>query len=87
MVSAKKVARKVSRDEKPIVESVKQPEVKFVAEPTEPIKLVKEDTPITVDYKLLLAEAPEIPYITKVEDAVEFVDKYAKWKRKVKQST
>ena len=62
-----------------------------LAEPEVEVKAVKPIiepvTKLPIDAKQLLAEAPEVPYITKVEDAVEFVDKYAKWKRKVKQST
>lgn len=60
-------------------------EVEIVEEPQLTIKYKPE--PTKQDYKNLLVEAPDIPYITTVEDAVQFVDKYAKWKRKVKAST
>lgn len=93
----KKVEKKVQRDRKKVVHSVtsSEPEVKFAEEaPIAPTTIPVSGEPTTIsvpvahkpkpDYKQLLTEAPPVPYFSKMEDAVEFVDEYARWKSRVK---
>jgi len=49
-----------------------------IVEEPKPTLLSSEETAWT-----LLDAAPPVPYITTVEQAVAFVDKYARWKRDV----
>ena len=60
-------------------------------ETIEPVVIPKPEpllkATFTTDYTTLLESAPAVPYISSIEDAVKFVDEYAKWKAKVKAAT
>ena len=94
----KKAAKKVQRSRKKVEPTADAstetfaPAVTFA--PEEPVidpipikPVASAPTVKKVDYKALLAEAPDVPYLTKMEDAVKFVDEYARWKRKVQAAT
>ena len=73
--------------------SKRKKSAKKVQKPTEPIEepVVEEAEPVFVDEtpKLLqlLADAPAVPYISTIHDAVKFADKYRVWKLRVKAET
>ena len=80
----------VAEEPKPVVESVKKPEEEGSVVSSKHYTALSTPEPLplkTPDYKALLAAAPDIPYLTKMEDAVKFVDDYARWKSKVKAAT
>lgn len=89
MVRKKKTAKK---DEKP-TEKVEEPTeapkeeletevIEKVAEtPTEPEVTFIDETPKLLN---LLDDAPPVPLITNIHEAVKFVDKYRVWKEHVK---
>ncbi len=73
------------QETEPLVSDVETAEEYIPCKEAEKLLLTPKSKPI--DYKALLAEAPEVPYIANIESAVKFVDKYAKWKSKVKANT
>lgn len=98
MVSSKKPSRKTKRVAKkvkePIVDDAVFNEVSIlpsetpIEEPTKKVEVKTSKEPIKLQSSeetawTLLDARPKMPYITSVEDAVAFADKYARWNRDV----
>lgn len=74
MVSKKRVARKIERDAETIV---------IEAAPSMPKTVTFTEDPESL--RMLLDEAPAVPTVTSIEQAVAWFDKYAKWKAKTRK--